>query len=184
MKKLRLTLLSGAILTSTIAPNFVNAEETQPVQEEVNNISDDTIVVDESDKLEQLEAEALATPETPEKSARMVVNDGYQDYSYAKTVYGTTSARDGFVAAVATTLINGLPGGYYINKAKAVWNGILVFLGFGNYTPKYLKAVIYVKNDAYYNRSKIIYYSYSDSKRTKLISKTTRYHSIQLKDYR
>lgn len=171
-------------MTSTITPNFVNAEETQPIQKEFNEISNDTYIIDESDSLEQLEAEALATYETPDKSSRMVINDGYQDYTYLKTVYGTTSARDGFVAAVATTMINSLPGGYYLSKAKSLWNSVLIFLGFGNYNPNYLKAVIFVKNDAYYNRSKIIYYSYSDSKRTKLLSKTTRYHSIQLKDYR
>lgn len=184
-KKLGLVTLSCAMLTSVIAPNITNAEKIQPEQSirEQAEIFDGINIVDESNILEQLIAEETATSRTPTFS-RVVVNDGYQDYTYDKTIYGDTTNRDGFVAAMATVIINGLPGGAVLSKVKTVWNTILIFLGFGNYSPEYLKAVVYTKNDPYYNRTKIVYYKYSDSSRTKLINQTTRFHEVPIKDYR
>lgn len=82
-------------------------------------------------------------------------------------------------------VVNAIPGGAIWSKVKAVFNGLITYLGFGNYKPTYLKAMVYTKNDHYYSRTKIVYYKYSDSARKKQIgSAETRIHEVQIKKFR
>lgn len=189
--KIGILTLSVTILTAGILPSLSHAEEVQQVEQTNEElvtggtkvyIDETTYVIDESNLINRSQTESVY----PNKQgpSRVPVGDGGASWTYKKTIYGDTSNRDGFVGAVATVILNSIPGGGIISKAKTIWNSILVYLGFGNYTPKYLKAEIYTKNDSYYNRTKVVYYKYSDSGRTKLIESSTRYHEVQIKDYR
>ncbi|MEA1012930.1 MULTISPECIES: hypothetical protein [Bacillus cereus group] len=164
----------GAIRTVTLY-DANNNMYTSIYNTETEQIELKTSSLDENDKqIATGLANSLVTKDSSGPQGQVIDPGGSAGWDYKSTKYGDSRSRDGFAAALIT-LISGLGFG---KVAAAIVSTFMAYVGFV-YTPEYWKTDLYTRHDAYYKRTKLVFYAYSDSNRKKLKRSFSRAHEYK-----